>query len=101
MGNAAGVRLGVDAIAGHINLTISLASIHFRIDSIACSVCQNLECFVEPILLNFREIRPASEGFALLNDNPEKILSSGINLYGSSQLRWRQFTKRSAWLDAK
>src|SRR2546430_15386868 len=91
----------VDTVTHDFNLMVGLFGIHFRIDAVACGVCQNLKCLIESFFFPFGEIGAERQALPFLDHNFEEILVSRVNFYRSTQLGWDKSRQRANGLNAK
>ena len=68
------VRLGIDAVAGQLDLFVALLAVHLRKDAVARRAAERLERTLEPIALGIAQLGARREAIAFLDDRLEEVL---------------------------
>src|SRR5580704_3642582 len=87
----------IDSLALNLNPFLGFLPIHFSVDTVAGSICENLEGFIQSI-----RIFPAHgflfcHGFALFDHRPKKVLGSRVYPYFATEADRSQVGQLSHW----
>src|SRR5580692_11004435 len=85
MNHCAFIRFGIDSLALNLNPLLRFLSVHFGIDTVAGSVCQNLEGLIESIRVFSARAFFLCVRFPLLDHSPKQVLSSRVYPYFATE----------------